>query len=287
MSASRPTATEFLSSAYNPHLEREFFVRVILPNGSVKTTTEHRLDDLNELALPLIRQLPQPLKIMDVAASSGVSTAEWLEQLSGVRCEMTATDLTVTAWRVKPHSWLEALIDDSAQPIHLSIAGRGMPPKARLPLGVIPWAADKYLRLRLLMGQTKEPVSLVSKRAENVSFIDDDLTKPSSLSGFHVVRAANILNLGYFPENVLRVMIGNLKARLVDGGLLIVCRTKADKRNHGTIYQLSGSTFSVLRSIGEGSEVNHLITEPGSNYQPESEAVRQPKILPATSPFPR
>jgi methylase of polypeptide subunit release factors len=93
------------------------------------------------------------------------------------------------------------------------------------------------------------------------AFIEDDLLNGNDLKqSFHVIRAANILNLHCFPESVLRRMISNLKERLSDNGLLIVCRTKADRSNHGTIFQLRGGSISALAKIGEGSEVEHLIT---------------------------
>jgi hypothetical protein len=54
-------------------------------------------------------------------------------------------------------------------------------------------------------------------------------------------------------------MISNLKMRLSKHGLLIVCRTKADRSNHGTIFQLQGDSFTALGRIGDGSEVEHLV----------------------------
>jgi len=74
-----------------------------------------------------------------------------------------------------------------------------------------------------------------------------------------VIRAANILNVSYFSESILRRMISNLKMRLSKHGLLIVCRTKADRSNHGTIFQLQGDSFTALGRIGDGSEVEHLV----------------------------
>src|ERR1035438_4568778 len=60
-------------------LEAQFFQRVLLPNGTFKTTASRRLDDLNDFLLPYLRQLAdRPLRIMDVGASSGVSTVEWM-----------------------------------------------------------------------------------------------------------------------------------------------------------------------------------------------------------------
>src|SRR5258705_7157740 len=95
MSRTHPTPSEFLATRYDPQLEREFFSRIMLPNGSVKSTSEHRLDDLNVLLLPYVKQLQSPVRILDVAASSGVSSAEWHEQLTseGVQVSITPNDL--------------------------------------------------------------------------------------------------------------------------------------------------------------------------------------------------
>ena len=86
----RPTTREVFGPLQTPvaqqdQLETEFFERVVLPNGTFKTTKPHRLDDLNQAALPFLTGLAadsQPLRIMDVGISSGVSTIEWHEQLA-------------------------------------------------------------------------------------------------------------------------------------------------------------------------------------------------------------
>jgi hypothetical protein len=63
--------------------EREdlFFHSIELRNGTRKTTRHRRLDDLNALVRKLL-PTQRPLEIMDVAVSSGVSTAEWLVEPS-------------------------------------------------------------------------------------------------------------------------------------------------------------------------------------------------------------
>src|SRR5271157_2641182 len=76
-------------------LEAQFFQRVLLPNGTFKTTSPNRLDDLNRFVLPYLQEIAErPLKIMDIAASSGVSTLEWYDSLKsqGIDCDVTATD---------------------------------------------------------------------------------------------------------------------------------------------------------------------------------------------------
>src|SRR5258706_4630789 len=264
MSRTHPTPSEFLASRYDPHLEREFFSRIMLPNGSVKSTSEHRLDDLNVLLLPYVKQLQSPVRILDVAASSGVSSAEWHEQLTseGVQFSLTATDLTVNAYHLKLRL-AEAILDKKLNFIHLSLARRGMPPKAPWPIGFIPSLLKRYLAFRMARGANYNvPIKLLTKRLRNGNFaiVEDDLLNGDGLQeGFDVIRAANILNVSYFSESILRRMISNLKMRLSKHGLLIVCRTKADRSNHATVFQLNGDSFTPLVRIGDGSEVEHLV----------------------------
>ncbi len=264
MSRTRPTPSEFLASPYDPQLEHEFFARIMLPNGSSKRTWEHRLDDVNALLLPYVKQLASPVRILDVAASSGISSAEWYEQLAsaGIQFSLTATDLTVNAFHLKL-GLAEAILDKELNFIHLSFAGRGMRPNVALPLGIITVLLKKYLVFRMANGAKYIlPIKLVTKRLLEGAFalIEDDLLKDNGLEQtFDVIRAANILNLSYFPESILRRIISNLKARLSDNGLLIVCRTKADRSNHCTVFRFRMGAFTPLAKIGDGSEVEHLV----------------------------
>ena len=143
-SETRPsTRAVFQETAASVHdqeaLEYEFFIRVVLPNGTAKTTQPHRLDDLNRAVLPYIERLSdRPVKIMDVGVSSGVSTREWYDQLSAsnISCDITATDLTIYASLVSFAPQLSALIDGNRNILHLDVWDRGTPPSAKGLRGV-------------------------------------------------------------------------------------------------------------------------------------------------------
>src|SRR5215472_16575237 len=60
--------------------EECFFDWLHLSNGTYKTTTEHRLDDVNDLVATVIPR-DRRLSVMDVAVSSAVNTVEWSDQL--------------------------------------------------------------------------------------------------------------------------------------------------------------------------------------------------------------
>ena len=128
VSSNRPTVEEFLSS-HSPEIEKNFLARVRLPNRTFKTTQPHRMDDLNRFSLPLIAALPQrPLRIMDVAASSGVSSAEWLDflELNKISASVLATDKLLEADAVRVVPGLTVLIDRDRKPLHIDIGSLGL-----------------------------------------------------------------------------------------------------------------------------------------------------------------
>jgi hypothetical protein len=293
-SLARPiTRTVFRKTAVSPHeqesLEYEFFVRVVLPNGTVKSTRANRLDDLNHAALPYIARIAEkPVKIMDVGVSSGVSTLEWHEHLSAERiaCDITGTDLTIYASLVSLGPQLSVLIDASRNILHLDIFGRGAPPSAEGLQGMFAGIIRMLFRGALMVDSqlpplqgrvreaangrllTCEPVTLLSKRfaqCESLRVIEEDLLapeRPEFKGAFHVVRAANVLNRAYFLDSVLAQIIEKLRERLKPNGLLIVCRTDSVGVNHATVFESTrDSKFRVLLRLGGGSEVEGLMRE--------------------------
>ncbi|MEJ1964047.1 MAG: hypothetical protein WDO56_21900 [Gammaproteobacteria bacterium] len=72
----------------------------------------------------------------------------------------------------------------------------------------------------------------------DIDVVEDDIAVNKSYSRcFDVVRAANILNLGYFDKPTLVAMVLNLRERIRDNGRLVVCRTDRDNVNHGTVVR--------------------------------------------------
>jgi hypothetical protein len=262
-------------------LEVVFFKSVGLPNGTWKTTSHHRLDDLNAL---VHQHLParRPLDVMDVACSSAVSTIEWLESLeqAGIDCRMTAGDATVNAFVLSVGRGLHALVDRHGHPMQYEIGGVGL--EVPLRKRKIPRYGVQVLLIKALAkllgptlsdpvsaargakwGMRWRPVQLVSpsiRRRAHIEVVEDDiLLNGSYVRCFDVVRAANILNLLYFDRPTLTAMLLNLRERLRDGGRLVVCRTKHDNVNHATVFGLDAErNLRVLARLNEGSEIEPL-----------------------------
>jgi hypothetical protein len=256
-----------------------------LRNGTRKTTWHRRLDDLNALVQPLL-PLQRPLEIMDVAVSSGISSAEWLVSLerAGIECHLLAGDAVVDAFLISLGRGLRALCDKTGHLMQLDIAGapiRMPPPRRRdriryKPLMLLMKAAARLFTpaararsqsanqpLRRL-GMTCHPVTLMSpslRRHPQLRSVEDDiLVNTSYVQRFHVLRAANILNRAYFDVATLERMLINLRTRLLPGGMLIVCRTNESGANNATVFTLEeDGRFHTIARLNEGSEIADLV----------------------------
>ena len=300
-----PTAHQLFFSDASPEererLETGFFMSLRLPrNGTYKTTYHRRLDDLNELVLP---HLPskRPLQIMDVAVSSGVSTAEWTVQLreAGVAHRMVAGDLVVRAFLVEVAKFFRVLVDRDARLLQVDANGTGIfVPNVRyartrprallavlrdLPMLVAGFAVaaaagpairSSSNRAGKTLGMQFRPLDLVSSALSSlpeVQVVEDDILADTSTETVDVLRAANILNKGYFDESTLEQMIRNLRQRLRPGGLMIVCRTDYYGRfdygrsnyggvNNASLFQLNtDGKFEVQARLNAGSEIEDLV----------------------------
>jgi hypothetical protein len=260
--------------------EFEFFDSIRLGNGTYKTTYAHRLDDLNEFVNPL---LPRAccLTLMDVAVSSGITTLEWMTSLerAGIDFRMTAGDIALDAWLVSVGRHLHVLLDREGAPLQYDFFGRGVPRLRRrqyfarysLPirlLNLILCAARARQRLRESCPSDRgviryRRVSLVSPvllGRPDVEIIEDDLSRTELGRRFTALRAANILNRTYFDEERIRNVLKRLRRRLVDGGLLIVCRTARPGVNDASVFSLSPQReFTVIGRLNAGSDVEDLV----------------------------
>jgi hypothetical protein len=284
--------------------EREdlFFHSIELRNGTRKTTRHRRLDDLNALVQRLLP--PQrPLAIMDVAVSSGVSTAEWLISLerAGIECHMLAGDAVVDAFLISIGRKLRALADKTGHLMQLDVGGKAIrlpPPRRRdriryLPHFLVMRAAARLFELSTpsasraparsgqatvrRCGISCRGLKLMSpslSRYPRLRAVEDDiLINTGYRKRFHVLRAANILNLTYFDVPTLERMVCNLRARLLPGGLLIVCRTNDAGENNGTVFTLeSDGRLTATARLNRGSEISDLVL----HLPPESEPNARP-----------
>jgi hypothetical protein len=246
--------------------EERFFNRLRMPNGVLKTTEPHRLDDLNRLVEELLPD-DRPLDLMDVAISSGITTRDWSQQLTvaGVAHRLLAGDSHISgAW--VPFGLGDVLLDQQRRHVlYADIVGRSVDVSGDSTRSLL---AIRVLKVfaRLFWSNARD-VELVSPRLRDcpaIEVVQDDIfaSREDLVGRFHALRAANILNRGYFDDGCIRTAVANLRERLHSDGLLIVCRTHEDGTNHGTVFRLTDGQWTRAARIGNGSEIEDLVLAP-------------------------
>lgn len=256
-------------SAPSADAEERLFTKIRLPSGVFKTTARNRLEDLNQLVIGLLPE-ERPLELMDVGISSGVTTGDWSRQLTaaGIAHHMLAGDSHIEGEWLS-FRWAEVLLDGTrSHVLYGELFGRAVNINCDSTHSVLLAHALKLLARcsRLLRSQARR-VQLVSPMLEEyqaITVVEDDIfaRRPEMAGRFHVVRAANILNRGYFDDDRLRTAVANLGDRLRPNGLLIVCRTHPDYTNHGTVFRRSDRCWVPIVRIGDGSEIEALVATP-------------------------
>jgi hypothetical protein len=256
--------------------ERVFFSGLQLSNGTFKTTSERRLDDVNELVTSLLPRDSQ-LRIMDVAVSSGVSTVEWSDHLTahGIDHRIIAGDLEPEGVLLHICKRAAILWQSNGHPLALQLGRRCVYlDRSRRSTSVLLWPLQQLFRLvtssawQWLGHACIGTVQLVSHRIANhfaIQVIRDDIFDPTRFTNqFDVCRAANILNREYFSDSELRLIAGNLQARLRENGLLVVCRSTSRHGawvNRATILRRANDRMVVIGRLNGGSEVENLLID--------------------------
>ena len=110
-------------------------------------------------------------------------------------------------------------------------------------------------------------IKLISPRLRgnpDIEFIEDDIIQespPFFKHQFDVVRAANVLNKGYFADDKIEKALGTIRERLSGpGSFPLICQTKSDGTNHGSLFRLADDKrFVSLIRIGTGSSIEPLV----------------------------
>jgi len=262
-------------------VEQQFYEGLLLPNGVYRTTTTGRMDDLLPLLVERARGLsPAPLRILDVACSSGVSTVEMHRafEAAGIPCETWGSDLILEADYVRREDGVGMLFDPEGRLLQIEIGAWASPWKWRpRDLALRPWLSLRARRLvrrdaetfrasrtQSMAGYQTRRVSFLSSLAESgggVRFAPENILSPRIPGSFGVIRAANILNRGYFDAATLRRMAAALCARLVPGGLLLAVRTEGPQAtNRATLFRRRPDGLDVLDRVNGGSEVEVILT---------------------------
>ena len=278
-------------------LEREFFSMIRSKGKINKTTWGGRLADVDEsLESYLNENNLSPYQFLDVGVSSGISTWDWCRKLkrSNRSFKMVATDILLHAYLIPVYPYLRVLSDTFGTPLQYDFFGYGVRPGRPRPRdwvngtvlisSFMKFIYHRYLHRVGLNSESGTPINfsskiekqpsvraikLVSPRvldSNEISLVEDDLLQPvphEMKNQFNVIRAANILNYSYFKPDELLEISRRLKQCMVGpDSLLLVCRTKSDGSNHGTIFRLSSEAKLVpAKRVGGGSEIEAIVSQ--------------------------
>jgi hypothetical protein len=263
--------------------EEAFFSSIRLANNTFKTTAPNRMDELDALIADLAKERAwqRPL-ILDVGVSSGITTLNLQQAMlvNGIRPTFIATDLILNASIIEVVRGVRVLVDARGHALQVGLFGMGLRTwRRRLDLLTFYWF---FIIIARLLAHRKGSVSrqdvrLVSRRlakSQEIEFIEDDLTQrnPDFVRRFDLIRAANILNCGYFEPECLRNMIANLKAYARGpGAFVVINRTHQNGSNHGTVFKMSADGgLQAFRRVGRGSEIEDLVSGPTSYVETQT-----------------
>jgi SAM-dependent methyltransferase len=258
-------------------LESAFFSGLKMRNGTFKLTRPSRFAGLDTLLGPHVRKrLQQRCAVLDIGASTGLTTIELADSLTGLGAtpQIVATDLFLDAHLVDLAPGVHVLADPLGWPLQYGIGGRGIRAWVRrldyVTLAVLPRLLARALlqdrlRKRIAAGTT-QPVRMESRalRGRPIQLVQSDIfeLEPAFERQFDFVRAANLLNLGYFAPERIRQAIAHIRLYCRGAGALLLVVKTVGTRHDGSLFEmLPSGQFVVLARIGGGSEIEGLVVE--------------------------
>jgi len=226
------------------------------------------------------------LRVMDVAVSSGIATAEWSEHLDaeGIDHDLIAGDLAVSAILLTLGRRVALLWQENGHPLAVQVGRHCLYVDRSHPITSVPKLALARLYRLIVTRMTRapheappapwrarvRPVGLVSRQlasSSEVQVVPDDIGRAGRFVGeVDVCRAANVLNRAYFADHQIETMARNLVDRLSAGGLLAVCRTCDEGGRHvnrATVLRRMDGSLEVVERLNGGSDVEDLLLAAG------------------------
>jgi hypothetical protein len=276
------SASKFYSSGTDTTdvaLESAFFANLKMRNGTFKLTQPSRFRDLEAAFRPYVEERVGSLReVLDVGVSVGITTVELASFLTdcGGAPSIVATDLFIEAHIVEVVPGFRVFCDPEGWPLQYDVRGVAVRPWVRkldyvtlafIPLMLGRIALRPFLRSRIGAGMSR-PVQMITRSLPSngeIVFVENDIMRRSEcfIRRFDMVRAANILNTGYFSPDQIHTAIANIHSYLRGpGALLMIARTNRARENAGTLFELnSNGSFAALERVGGGSEIESLVLD--------------------------
>ncbi|SRR6266851_80802 len=261
-------------------------------NAVFKRTATGRFNEFDTKTIELLRGLPalrESCVVHDMAVSDARTACDFFDKLAsefGDVLEFYATDLCLKVSSLRRHGGrLTVVIDRDERILQIVFPPFVLPVATREPWLAYPvnrllravlmrTAVKRLMRLLRESGDALErrEIMLLCREARvrlqrNPNFrveTYDALEEPPRK--YAVVRAMNIFNRAYFPDNVLARAVSNVFESLNEGGVLVTGSNQdAGSTVNGTIYRKIGGGFIPLYKSALGSQVDHIIARTRAN----------------------
>lgn len=270
-------------------IQERMLWRFPVGNGVMKRTHARRFDDFDLLSISTISNnfpTEQDIRVHDIGVSDGrtsCSLYNHLNQLYGERLDFRASDYAPSLYVLKrTHSANRLIIDDQQHvlqivtPPFVFFAGPETKLYSLKPLirYLVTWVVtDLYARpllenyntgcseiertrLELLCHECRTYISKTS----NFRFCSYDVFSGPT-EHFDIIRAMNVLNYYYFPEEQLRKAVENIVQSLREGGLFITgSNIEPGTIVDGGIYKKTKTHLKKIKISGKGSQIDALIS---------------------------
>lgn len=278
------TANRFFHSSgslASPDAEDRFFTDLRTRNATFKRTGSDRFRDLDEACVQCFQAADASIsQVLDVGISSGTTTLALSDRMheAGYPARVTGTDLSVEGHLVRAYPGVRVLTDEAGYPLQYDVFGMVLRPWMRRAdyitgMVLVRAAANAWIgrRATRLLRQGKPgnvAVQLVSTRLS--SRADIHVEKNDIFSDtvnyrdrFDFIRAANILNRGYFEESQLRKALANIVGYMSGPGAWLLVVRSTQGRHVGTLFRVSddGKYMNAIDRFCGGSEIEWLVLE--------------------------
>ena len=225
--------------------EEKFYSGIRTSTGAFKTTARNRLGPMNDLFFDILSKCKEvPSVVMDIGASSGVTTLEWLKEFEkrGITVSMVAADLTISTYLADIGAGWRALLEPTGHILQIEFAGFGL----RSWFRRLDYATGTFIPRALLLSIVRRtlsargvvfpleaaavgshgpqwritgPFPLITPALrwhERVQILDDNILAPNPpdrIAVADVLRIANLLQKNYFSNEQIRVVVDNLRQR--------------------------------------------------------------------------
>jgi hypothetical protein len=273
--------------------------RVLLGDGTWRETAVGRLRALDQVAVEVLRQRRRegsPLRVFDVAASTGCTSVEFYHALrASFAVDFIASDRTRDVFAVRAHgSRLTTIVDGRNGDVLQYISGSFVLPGHGRESPI--YLLNHVLRRLCARAQSSDLRAIVASATARgcepfswTSIAGHDVMKLPLLSGdclsllkhdphfryeladilqpidgtADVIRAMNILHDQYFRPDEIRTALRNCLAALADGGMFIIGRSPSDDPSavKATIFAGKPHRIDAIARLNGGSEIEHLVYE--------------------------